>query len=628
MAADLAIWRPRQPADVAPYQAPDEDIDAVARSLRASSSATSGGLQLTLPAWSFKRSRGPVLGDELKLPVPGTGDAAPGVQRKLSVGASNDPLEHEADRVADQVLSRPQSARASGPWPNIQRAASSHSMAAAEAPASVDRVLASPGRPLEGATQQDMEQRFGQDFSAVRIHEGGPAAQSARDVHAHAYTAGNHIVFGDGRFSPGTSEGRRLLAHELTHVVQQAGDERRLQRFSYDGLKESFYSRLIAKFRAGKKATLDILRSQIGKLPREHWRAANAVVGVVDEIFGVIEALALGIIGIVVGFGEGIVSLITGLITLAMGIIKTAYHFASGIFTNFEELGRDVEQMVNIITGLPSAVSRLVDEWLVRFEKASLERQSLMIGEIVGQIIALIASFAVSSARAGSIATVAEAGGEVAVQGGSGLTEVAASGARATRPTMTVIKGGGQAASAAKSSAALFEGSNVLKIAPAVEEAAPVSGLRVVAAEEQTAVAASKTGTGSRLGKGLASAAALAKAGQCGPTGRLNTMRFQVQWDTDKTNQNFSQTAIAPQNPGVSVAEAEGALAAALVKVVPKTAQDASIPAAVKQVRWIRGRPPAGVGPGVYKRSEYFKFGRFTDARVDVENLVGQNLRM
>jgi hypothetical protein len=67
-----------------------------------------------------------------------------------------------------------------------------------------------------------MEQRFSYDFSRVRVHSGGIAEQSALDVNADAYTVGNDIVFGAGRFAPATQEGRRLIAHELTHVVQQS----------------------------------------------------------------------------------------------------------------------------------------------------------------------------------------------------------------------------------------------------------------------------------------------------------------------------------------------------------------------------------------------------------------------
>jgi hypothetical protein len=89
---------------------------------------------------------------------------------------------------------------------------------------SVDRVLAEPGAPLQPALRQDMEHRFGRDFSQVRVHSGSAAEQSARDLDASAYTVGHDMVFGTSRLAPATSEGRRLIAHELTHVVQQSHD--------------------------------------------------------------------------------------------------------------------------------------------------------------------------------------------------------------------------------------------------------------------------------------------------------------------------------------------------------------------------------------------------------------------
>ena len=89
------------------------------------------------------------------------------------------------------------------------------------APPIVDEVLRSPGQPLNTATRAFMEPRFGYDFSQVRVHFGAAAEQSAREVNADAYTVGSNIVFGAGQFAPRTHEGRRLLAHELTHVVQQ-----------------------------------------------------------------------------------------------------------------------------------------------------------------------------------------------------------------------------------------------------------------------------------------------------------------------------------------------------------------------------------------------------------------------
>jgi Domain of unknown function (DUF4157) len=88
-------------------------------------------------------------------------------------------------------------------------------------PHSVHEVLHSPGQPLDAVTRAFMEQRFAHDFSQVRVHTGLSAATSARAVDALAYTVGRNIVFGSGQYSPESVAGRRLLAHELTHVLQQ-----------------------------------------------------------------------------------------------------------------------------------------------------------------------------------------------------------------------------------------------------------------------------------------------------------------------------------------------------------------------------------------------------------------------
>jgi Domain of unknown function (DUF4157) len=88
-------------------------------------------------------------------------------------------------------------------------------------PASVEQTLREPGQPLAPATRAIFEPRFGHDFGHVRVHTGNLASASARAVAARAYTVGGHIVFGAGAYAPAGHEGRRLLAHELAHVVQQ-----------------------------------------------------------------------------------------------------------------------------------------------------------------------------------------------------------------------------------------------------------------------------------------------------------------------------------------------------------------------------------------------------------------------
>ncbi len=96
----------------------------------------------------------------------------------------------------------------------LQRAAINSSPVPAVPPI-VHEVLRAPGQPLDTATRAVMEPRFGHDFSGVRVHTGARAAESARAVHALAYTVGRDVVFGAGQYAPATSAGRRLLAHEL-----------------------------------------------------------------------------------------------------------------------------------------------------------------------------------------------------------------------------------------------------------------------------------------------------------------------------------------------------------------------------------------------------------------------------
>jgi hypothetical protein len=90
-------------------------------------------------------------------------------------------------------------------------------------PPIVHDVLRSPGQPLDTRTRALFEPGFGYDFSRVRVHNDQEAANSALAVNAMAYTVGNHVVFGTGRYQPRTAAGRSLLAHELTHVAQGKG---------------------------------------------------------------------------------------------------------------------------------------------------------------------------------------------------------------------------------------------------------------------------------------------------------------------------------------------------------------------------------------------------------------------
>lgn len=180
------------------------------------------------------------------------------LQKRLAIGAVNDPLEHEADRVADRVMRMPDPApigTAAAGAHTLQRKCScgnsgsgtceeckkkklqrSASAAAGSelAPSIVHDVLRSPGQPLDSATRSFFEPRLGMDLGGVRTHTDSRADQSAQAVKALAYTSGRDIVFREGAYAPSTASGGRLLAHELAHVAQQTGATPTLQRQEKD----------------------------------------------------------------------------------------------------------------------------------------------------------------------------------------------------------------------------------------------------------------------------------------------------------------------------------------------------------------------------------------------------------
>lgn len=134
------------------------------------------------------------------------------------VASPRDAAEAAADRAARLAADPAHADLSSKP---ISVASGGISANAPRAPASVDAVVASPGQALDDATRRHFESRFGRGFGAVRLHADDLAAGSARALHAHAYTVGTHIAFAAGAYDPHTQRGRRLLAHELAHVVQQ-----------------------------------------------------------------------------------------------------------------------------------------------------------------------------------------------------------------------------------------------------------------------------------------------------------------------------------------------------------------------------------------------------------------------
>ncbi len=146
--------------------------------------------------------------------------APPGLalRPKLAVGRPGDRYEQEADRVAAQMMGMAAPGHTPDPAPGINT------------PSASPVATLGGGKPLPEATRAFFEPRFGHSFANVRVFADGRAAHSARAYNARAYTVGRDVVFGAGQYAPGTQAGKSLLAHELTHVAQQANTSPRVQR--------------------------------------------------------------------------------------------------------------------------------------------------------------------------------------------------------------------------------------------------------------------------------------------------------------------------------------------------------------------------------------------------------------
>jgi hypothetical protein len=166
------------------------------------------------------------------------------IQRKATVGKTDDPLEHEADKTADKIMRMPE-------HPFIQRKGScscgeydddhvhlkplanqikpfiqsKNDGVVSDGVASKIRSTKGGGSPINGYAKSYMETRFGADFSDVKIHTGDESVQLSRNLNAKAFTVGNDIYFNKDQYQPETDKGKHLLAHELTHVVQQGGSK-------------------------------------------------------------------------------------------------------------------------------------------------------------------------------------------------------------------------------------------------------------------------------------------------------------------------------------------------------------------------------------------------------------------
>ena len=219
-------------------------------------------------------------------------------QAKLAINQPGDKYEQEADRVAEQVMRmqdpilQRKCAKCDEDEEKVLQAKESPEKIPVtqdqDVPPIVHEVLRSPGQPLDAAPWAFMEPRFGHDFSQVRVYNDTPAAKSAKAVNAQAYTLGNHIVFGQQKYTPESWEGLHLLAHELTHVVQQRHTAAPLSRGRCSQLRLIIVSTLTASVnRICPIRTLwpDFKSLPLNQLIKYRYRVSDyAVIDFIDQL--------------------------------------------------------------------------------------------------------------------------------------------------------------------------------------------------------------------------------------------------------------------------------------------------------------------------------------------------------
>jgi hypothetical protein len=242
------------------------------------------------------------------------GPATRSLPGRLSISAPGDAFEVEANRAA-QAIGAGQPAAGLSRLGESAAQPNEHNFA----PAIVDEVLASDGQKLGQPLRGLMETRFGHDFSRVRVHTDARASASAQAVDAIAYTVGHNIAFRAGAYAPWTSRGQRLIAHELSHVVQQRGAPRMIQRETYfgGGYKQRAFASLDAEIAAAAKkptewhpATPDMAATAAGS-------GGGEGVSTFDELLTKLEAKGKGSIKILnlIGHSNSSVFSLGGTIT-------------------------------------------------------------------------------------------------------------------------------------------------------------------------------------------------------------------------------------------------------------------------------------------------------------------------
>jgi Domain of unknown function (DUF4157) len=222
------------------------------------------------------------------------------IQFKLAIGAPDDPLEHEADAMADTIMRMPEQNFIQRKCAEceeeekvqrkplasfIQRKGSSAGTVASDAISNKINASKGSGSNMDSHTQSFMQSRFGADFSDVKIHTGNESTQLNRELGAKAFTVGNDIYFNEEQFNPNSSEGKHLLAHELTHTVQQGNSSNEWVSRKCDvDMALHYYNNTTSGKKINCAEWLEKLKKVVGKDYESLYVNAQAT-GIIDEAF-------------------------------------------------------------------------------------------------------------------------------------------------------------------------------------------------------------------------------------------------------------------------------------------------------------------------------------------------------
>jgi hypothetical protein len=590
------------------------------------------------------------------------------MQPKLEIGEPNDPLEREADTVADQVLrmSEPGEAKLHGGSGTLQRKCNacmeeeeenrkiarkevdSTSNESVAVPSVVHDVLQEPGRPLEPETRAFFEPRFGRDFSRVRVHTDDRASDSARKVHSAAYTVGQHVVFASGNFVPHVETGRRLLAHELAHVVQQGAarspwSETRGQRT----VPNSRLTHLVQNGLSRAPEALQKKESPRGKDKKpadpvaEQEKEVFAALSTIEENWKTLSAIArkFSELKTWVVRGNAVVKLIRSHTEASLAasqagdsVLVAAYKAAvESDKTTYDYIAWHVTAYVNLVSAR-SWVNGLVNA----FDHDNREFKGRKNAERITRELKKAVDGLPADSEAG-LSLLRTDVPLVAKGGASGETIITVTSAAIGPDVAAVLK-------------ERTEGMQKLQINVQLgtefvnewlDDAFEQGLVQAQEALEEYAKVRSQLGGKKRPKKEKSPKPEDELGPRVAPIPltppeddrkkQPAVMRFQVQWNSrakdPKKKGQFSERAEAPASIGVTTKQAVAALKATHAQVRPRSAQTAAEPAVSKQTDWINSRPPAGISQGGYSHSEYFEYD-YPDARVDVENLRGHNLKV